>query len=105
MQSIFFVPMKVVFRDSIVNSITFLIIILLSNFKVEIYITDPFLQNSRTIEKLGGLVQAPKNITIFGCLKASMAWHSERKSLRLDSYIPSILNILTATTLSLHFAL
>jgi hypothetical protein len=50
--------------------------------------------------KLGALVQAPKNITMFGCLNASMAAHSLKKSLIALS--DSILNILMATMVSLH---
>jgi hypothetical protein len=32
-------------------------------------------QNSRTMAKWGGLVQAPKNMTMLGCRRAYMAWH------------------------------
>jgi hypothetical protein len=42
---------------------------------------DPLPQYSRTIAKLGGLVHAPKNITILGCLSAYIAPHSLKKSL------------------------
>jgi hypothetical protein len=50
--------------------------------------------------KLGAFVQAPKNITMFGCLKAYIAAHSLKKSLTaLSDYI---LNILIATTVSLQ---
>lgn len=37
------------------------------------YQRDPLEQYSSTIAKLGGLVQAPKNITIFGWRNASIA--------------------------------
>jgi hypothetical protein len=36
---------------------------------------DPFVQYYNTIAKFGGLVQAPKNITTFGCLRAYIAAH------------------------------
>lgn len=50
--------------------------------------------------KLGALVHAPKNITIFGCLRAYIAAHSLKKSrIALSDYI---LNILIATTVSLQ---
>lgn len=42
---------------------------------------DPLEQYYRTIAKLGALVHAPKNITILGCLSASIAAHSLKKSL------------------------
>lgn len=61
---------------------------------------EPLAQYYNTIAKLGGLVQAPRNITIFGCLKASMAAHSLKKSLTAPS--DSILNIFMATTVYLH---
>lgn len=63
----------------------------------------PFLQNSKMMEKLGFLVQAPRNITMLGCLKASIAWHSLKKSFKEFSLFASILNILIATVHSLHF--
>ena len=62
--------------------------------------SDPLEQNSRTIAKLGALVQAPRNMTILGCLRASMAAHSLKKSLTALS--DSILNILMATVVYLH---
>jgi hypothetical protein len=34
---------------------------------------DPLEQYSKTMKKSGGLVQAPKNMTIFGCLRADIA--------------------------------
>ena len=61
-------------------------------------------QYSRTIAKLGGLVQAPRNITMFGCLRASIAWHSLMKSLTELSFYFSILKSLTATVVFLHLA-
>ncbi len=61
---------------------------------------EPLEQYSRTIAKLGDLVQAPRNITTLGCLKASMAAHSLKKSLTALS--DSILNILMATVVSLQ---
>jgi len=62
--------------------------------------SEPFEQYSSTIAKFGALVQAPKNMTIFGCLSASMAAHSLKKSLTALSL--SILNILMATVVSLQ---
>lgn len=62
--------------------------------------SEPLEQYSRTMAKLGALVQAPKNITMFGCLNASIAAHSLKKSLIALS--DSILNILMATMVSLH---
>lgn len=50
--------------------------------------------------KLGDLVQAPKNMTMLGCLKASMAAHSLKKSLTALS--DSILNIFIATVVYLQ---
>ena len=48
---------------------------------------DPLAQNSKIMQKSGYLVHAPKNMTIFGCLNASIAWHSDRKSLNEFSFI------------------
>lgn len=62
--------------------------------------SDPLEQNSSTIAKLGDLVHAPKNMTTFGCLNASIAAHSLKKSLTALS--DSILNILIATVVSLQ---
>ena len=61
---------------------------------------EPLEQNYKTIAKFGALVQAPKNITIFGCLKAYIAAHSLKKS--LTALYDSILNILIATMVSLQ---
>lgn len=46
---------------------------------------EPLAQYYNTIAKLGGFVHAPKNITIFGCLKAYIAAHSLKKSLTAPS--------------------
>jgi hypothetical protein len=45
-------------------------------------------------------VHAPKNITILGCLSASMAAHSLKKS--FTPFSDYILNILIATVVYLH---
>lgn len=50
------------------------------------FMREPLEQYSNTNAKLGGLVQAPKNIQILGCLKVSMALHSLRKSLMTISF-------------------
>ena len=67
------------------------------------FIRDPLEQYSRTSAKLGGEVQAPRNMHILGCLKFSMALHSLRKSLITMSFIAYGFNIFTATVNSLHF--
>ena len=61
---------------------------------------DPREQYSSTIAKLGAFVHAPRNITTLGCLSASIAAHSLKKSLTALS--DSILNIFMATVVSLH---
>ncbi len=67
---------------------------------------DPLEQYSKTMKKSGGLVQAPKNMTIFGCLRADIAWHSDKKSLKLLKLLfYSILNFLMATVVSRHLPL
>jgi hypothetical protein len=53
--------------------------------------------------KLGGFTQAPKNITILGCLNASIAAHSLKKSLIAPSDYN--LNIFIATVVSLQVPL
>lgn len=62
--------------------------------------SEPFEQYSSTMAKFGDFVHAPKNITILGCLSASIAAHSLKKS-RTALY-DSILNILIATVVSLQ---
>lgn len=42
---------------------------------------EPRLQYYKTMHKFGGLVQAPRNRTTLGCLRASIAAHSLKKSL------------------------
>lgn len=64
---------------------------------------DPLEQYSNTSAKLGGLVQAPRNMHIFGCLNVSIALHSDRKSLITVSFRAYGFNIFTATVSSLHF--
>ena len=67
------------------------------------FMRDPLEQYSKTSAKLGGLVQAPRNIQMLGCLNVSNALHSERKSLMTTSLMAAGFNIFTATVNYLHF--
>lgn len=62
-------------------------------------------QYSNTIAKSGNFVQAPINVTIFGCLNDSIAVHSYKKSLIASSFKNSYFRSFTATKVSLHLAL
>jgi hypothetical protein len=57
--------------------------------------SEPLEQNYRTMAKFGAFVQAPKNMTILGCLRAYIAAHSLKKS--LTALYDYILNIFMAT--------
>ena len=66
---------------------------------------EPLAQYSRTIQRLGDLVHAPKNRTMFGCLITSMTAHSFLNSSNLSCSMSSRLISLIATTVCFHLPL